>query len=112
MILTSFWGNLRNVNREQVVSVSRYCRFWNGDSEPNFFPSQKLLFDFKDGKINEKIYTYHFKWYLWDNLNVHEMFKKYDGKILMCYEKTGFCHRHILAEWFKHFGYECRELED
>lgn len=110
MIYTSYWGNLKNVDQSKVIAVSRYNKFWKGDVESKLFPSVQLLTDYKAGKIDEKIYTYFFKWYLWDNLNVNELKTRCEGKILMCYEKSGFCHRHIISEWFNHFGIMCVEL--
>jgi hypothetical protein len=30
---------------------------------------------------------------------------------LVCYEKpTDFCHRHLVATWLRHHGYECKEF--
>ena len=44
-------------------------------------------------------------------LDVKEYAKKYQNKVLLCFEKTGdFCHRHIVAEWFNNNGFECKEL--
>ena len=36
-----------------------------------------------------------------------------DGDIaLVCYEKaTDFCHRHLVAEWLRDSGYECKEFD-
>lgn len=32
---------------------------------------------------------------------------------LICYEKPGeFCHRHLVSEWFRKYGIECREWEE
>jgi uncharacterized protein (DUF488 family) len=34
-----------------------------------------------------------------------------EGKVLLCYEKSGdFCHRHLVAEWLRRYGYEVKEL--
>ena len=29
--------------------------------------------------------------------------------VLVCFEKDGFCHRHLIAEWFNSHGIECKE---
>lgn len=108
MIWTSYWGKLNTLPKDKVVSISRYTKFWNGERCAELMPSAALLKAYRDGLIDEKVYTYHFKWYLW-KLDVHDLHRRLDGKILTCYEKHGFCHRHIVAEWFRHFGYECEE---
>ena len=41
-----------------------------------------------------------------------ELAKELDNKILLCYEPKGeFCHRHIVAQWFKEHGVMCSEWE-
>ena len=33
--------------------------------------------------------------------------------VLICYEKSGeFCHRHLVAEWLRNHGVECKEWEE
>ena len=45
-------------------------------------------------------------------LDPHEVYKYLDNKILLCYERPeDFCHRHIIANWFKAYGHECKELD-
>lgn len=109
MIYTSYFGNLPNLDKSAVVNVSRWNKFWKGNDCEELKPSTKMLIDFKNGKIGVKEYTYFFKWYLAE-LDVNELAHRLDGKILCCYEKTGFCHRHIISEWFNHFGFACREF--
>ncbi len=45
-------------------------------------------------------------------LDVNELAKKCDGKILCCFErdlKKDHCHRELLKEWFIKNGYKCEE---
>lgn len=109
MIYTSYWGNLKNVDPAKVVSVSRYTNFWHGAKCSKLFPSAQLLRDYKLGKITQREYEITYKNYLL-TLDVHSAYRALDGKILMCYERVGFCHRHFIAQWFRHFGYSCEEL--
>lgn len=109
MIYTSYWSNLKNLDKNLVVNISRWNKFWTGKNCDELKPSVKMLIDFKEGKIGVKEYTYFFKWYLTE-LDVKELAARLDGKILCCYEKSGFCHRHIVSEWFNHFGFQCMEL--
>ena len=109
MIYTSYWGNLKNLDKSAVVNISRWNRFWRGEQCDLLKPNARMLIDYKNGKIGIPEYTYYFKWYLW-SLDVKALSEQLDGKILCCFEPTGFCHRHIVAEWFNHFGIDCQEI--
>lgn len=112
MIYTSYWGNLKKLTeifgKENIISVSRWCRFWNGKRCSKLFPSVELLKGFKKGEITEKEYTTIFNEYL-ETLNVDNCYKVLNGCVLVCYEKEGFCHRHLIREWLNRNGYECEE---
>lgn len=44
-------------------------------------------------------------------LDPHNVAAMLDGKVLLCWEKSGqFCHRYIVAEWLREHGYKCEEL--
>ena len=32
--------------------------------------------------------------------------------VLVCFEKEGFCHRHIISKWFRENGIECEEWNE
>lgn len=113
MIYTSYWGNLKNLvrtfGRENVVSVSRWTSFWRGKKCSLLFPSEELLKGFKSGRIDEEEYEEIYMKYL-DTLNVDNCYKVFNGCVFVCYEKVGFCHRHLIAKWLKKYGYECEEV--
>lgn len=82
-----------------------------------FSPYQKTLLDYKKTE-DWDTYVIRFK----EQMNSDETMKKYlnylldklqQGKdyALICYEKDyTYCHRSLLAEWFKDKDIECKEL--
>ena len=36
-----------------------------------------------------------------DKANFKDMLGSVENPILLCYEKEGFCHRHIVADWIE-----------
>lgn len=57
------------------------------------------------GKVDEeeniKYYIEEYYKQVLAELEPEEIYKKLDDSVLLCYEDTGFCHRHIVAEWFQ-----------
>lgn len=112
MIYTSYWGNLkeliRDFGKDKIIGVSRFCSFWKGKKCSMLFPSEELLKGYKSGKISEKEYEKIYMDYL-DSLNVDNCYKVFNGCVFVCYEKSGFCHRHIISKWLRKNGYDCVE---
>lgn len=112
MIYTSYWGNLKNLvkkfGKENIICVSRWTKFWNGKKCSMLFPSEELLKGYKSGKISKEEYKKIYMSYL-DSLNVDNCYKVFNGCCFVCYEKEGFCHRHIISEWLRKNGYDCVE---
>lgn len=110
MIYTSYFSS-RKWELTKGVSIARYVKFWQGKTYPSLFPSQKLLSDYKNGLIDEKEYERRYVSETLSKLNPKEVYEALDGKVLLCYEKTGdFCHRHIVAKWLNDNGFKCEEL--
>lgn len=112
MIYTSYWGNLKELVRvfgkKKIISVSRWTKFWNWKRCSQLFPSEELLVGFKNGKISEKEYEKIYMDYL-ETLNVDNCYKVFNGCVFVCYEKVGFCHRHLICKWLRNHGYDCGE---
>lgn len=68
------------------------------------------------GKVNveenTKFYISNYYNKVLSALNPHEIAEELgENVVLLCYEKSSdFCHRHIIAEWFKLYGIETKEL--
>ena len=57
------------------------------------------------------MYFNYYKYETLDKLDPHKVAVDLEGKTLLCYEKSeDFCHRHIVAAWLRHYGYEVEEL--
>lgn len=114
MIYTSYWGKLKQLvkqfGKDNIICVSRYQRYWNGKRCSLLYPSKELLDGYKKGLVSEEEYTKIFRKYL-DTLDVDNCYKIFDGCIFVCYEKSGFCHRHIISQWLRENGYQCWEYE-
>ena len=70
---------------------------------PQLFPSDKILWDYKKGKIDDMEYTSKYLDQL-NELGVDRIIKMIqifgDNVVLLCWESPEkFCHRHILADY-------------
>ena len=70
---------------------------------PQLFPSDKILWDYKKGKIDEMEYTSKYLNQL-NELGADRIIKMIqifgDNVVLLCWESPEkFCHRHILADY-------------
>lgn len=107
MIYTSYFAKYKG---DKGVNISRYNKFWSGASYPTLAPDAELLTLYKMGRVSIEEYTNIYNQQL-RKLDVHKVYADLNGKVLLCYEKNGdFCHRHLIADWFKKYGYECEEL--
>ena len=70
---------------------------------PQLFPSDKILWDHKKGKIDDMEYTSKYLAQL-DDIGIDRIIKTIqifgDDVVLLCWESPEkFCHRHILADY-------------
>ena len=117
MIYTSYFAS-KKYNKDQGISISRYNKFWQGERYQALYPSVDLLAWWK-GLSPElqkhesyiQLYFTKYKMETLDKLDPHKVATELEGKVLLCYEKSvDFCHRHIVAAWLRHYGYEVEEL--
>jgi uncharacterized protein (DUF488 family) len=112
---TSYFSKLNRIS--YPISISRFSPFYyRGKEYLTLAPSVELLTKYKNQLITEKDYTLEFNKYL-NNLNVEkiyiDLFNIFTSNdfTLLCYEKPKeFCHRHLVADWFKKHGYTIEEL--
>lgn len=117
MIYTSYFSS-KKYNREAGVSIARYNKFWQGSVCLDLAPSPELLAwwkslseDLQKEEYYQQIYFTHYKMETLDKLNPKLVGDMLQNKVLLCYEKSSdFCHRHIVAAWLRHYGYEAEEL--
>lgn len=120
MIYTSYFSKLKKLaaDSKDCVAITLGGSFWQGDFCPELAPTNRILAWWKslskEEQLNPKNQVIYEKLYRRDvlsHLDVHQMYNNLNDKILLCFEKTGaFCHRHIVAKWFKENGYEAEEI--
>lgn len=117
MLYTSYFSSKKYI-KEQGISISRWNKFWQGESYPDLFPSQTLLSWWKsltkEEQESEECQHSYFEAYKEETLfklDPNKVAADLENKVLLCYEKSeAFCHRHIVAAWLRHWGYEVEEL--
>ncbi len=62
-------------------------------------PGWNLLNLWKQGKITEDEYTEIYKRDILSKLDINKVRKDLKGKVLLCWEPSGFCHRFIACDW-------------
>ena len=106
-IKTSYYANRWSYKGYVRVGISRYAPQGSCDLRlMDFAPSARTLFDYKEGRIDEKEYEREYLNdldRLYENKRMDELvdkLKKYEKVVLLCYEGKGkFCHRHILGKY-------------
>ncbi len=120
MIKTSYFAKIKQLNIpvDDCVAITLGAAFWKGEKETNLAPTKELLNWWKslskEEQLSKEFQSKYKKEYVktvLNKLNPKEIYKKYNNKIFLCFEKTGdFCHRHIVSSWLKYHGFECEEL--
>lgn len=122
MIYTSYFAQLKNLPSNIIpISICGKAPDWyTGLQYKKLAPKYDFFQEWKKNHDND-YYIRCYKEQVLDKLNasevVWEMCEKatngqfYDPDIcLLCYEKPNvFCHRHLVADWLKKYGYEVRE---
>lgn len=118
MLYTSYFANVDRLPREMVkISISRRPpRGWRGWSLKSLAPSESLLSEWHR-MHDEDSYIERYEREVLRNKDVDLLIRNLRDKFgdadicFLCYEKTGFCHRHLVATWLRAFGYDCREWQ-
>lgn len=132
MIYTTYFSQLKNLPRNMTwVSICRTVpRWYRGRRCKLFMPSFHFFMNWRNTHDAES-YTRQYKAGVLDQTNIDEAigvlsryipryaYQNLDGPInksqnwhiaLVCYEKpSDFCHRHLVAQWLRDNGVECKE---
>lgn len=117
MIYTSYFAKLKSIPSNIVpVSICAKAPDWyNGIQYKKLAPKYDFFMEWKKNQDND-YYIKHFQEEVLDQLRtkdvIDELFHLSQNKsvVLLCYEKpTDFCHRHLVANWFKMSRIECNE---
>lgn len=121
MIFTSYYGNVKNIlsdgfDRGQLIRISLCpCNgFRDLASEEKFFVNRNDFIDYKNNIISWKEYCLKYYNHLYDLEWVfyqYQLLKKYNNKVLLCFEKDYHqCHRGLLIKFLNWwYGYKVIE---
>ena len=105
---TSYFGNIDNIDETEQISIS--SRNPNGYKGGKYFPlapHPSFLVPYLKGRTTKEQYTESYKTLILDVLDPEEVYKHLlviggENACLLCYEQPGeFCHRRLVADWFK-----------
>ena len=117
MIYTTYFAQLRNLPPDIVpISICGKVPDWyKGIQYKKLAPKYGFFMKWKQDHDND-YYIEHFQEEVLDQLDISDvlinLYSLSDDKniALVCYEKpTDFCHRHLVAKWFKENRVECEE---
>lgn len=109
---TSYYSKYKGLN---AVSISlstpqwyQKCRQYN-----KLAPSWELLNKYKKDK-DEVYYTEHYYKDVLDKLDPKQVYEELgEDAVLLCWEKSGFCHRFLVARWLEiELGIEITEYSN
>ena len=111
MIYTSYFAS-KKFDINQAISIARKTpKYINIPVYLDLAPQFDLVTDYKKDHDQSR-YVLRYSIEVLSKLDPQKVLKDLDGKILLCYEKSGdFCHRHIVAKWLNIYtGVEVKEL--
>lgn len=109
MIYTWYYAKLKDYEKAGLTPIAI------SGGVPDFFPKEYRWWKFlaptwdifskwKSGEINEFGYAERYLPEILGKIDkdkFKEMLLSIENPILLCYEKNGFCHRHIVADWIE-----------
>lgn len=133
MIYTSYFAKLRKIP-EHIIPISICAKppiGYKGARYTRIAPSFDILMEYKESG-DAGAYTMKYQEKILASLNAKDVVSELDRilldetlsialsdtsktpkMVLVCFEKSSdFCHRHIVAEWLRANGYECKEWEE
>jgi uncharacterized protein YeaO (DUF488 family) len=118
MIYTSYFANYRKFpeNYTPVSIAAKPPEEYKGLQYKVLAPPYKVFMEYKNDWDEEK-YTKNYKEQVLDKLKqpivVKELIElaQSNNIVLLCYEGKGkFCHRTLVMEWLREYGYDVNEL--
>lgn len=117
MIFTGFYANIPLYLKHNLtlISISGRCpEGFTGLWWKFFAPTWDIFNSWKKGYLTNVQYTNRFYEEVLKKLDVYmvkEKLNMVDNPILLCYEKEGFCHRYIVADWLNYYNFEVEEFK-
>ena len=119
MIYTTYFGRVKDLPKDivPIAICGKSPNWWTGPEYKKLAPKYAFFSKWEETHDNE-YYIIRFFLDVLMQLNVQDVVTDLikiakDKKIaLVCYEKPmDFCHRHIVREWLKSYGYETEEYQ-
>ena len=117
MIYTGYYSNIQFYMDQGLTPISisgKPPEGYKGLWWKHLAPSWSIFSQWKNGIIDDNQYTQRFFNEILSNLNVQDIvydLQRIENPILLCYEKTGFCHRHLIKDWLNVSGIDCEEYK-
>lgn len=123
MIYTSYFGKIKDFpSNFEPICIARWKPKWyHGKALLSLAPSDQLLRWWRavdKNALNWNKYRMIFEDEVLLGHNPHsieKMIKQAAGDkipVLVCFEKGGYCHRHLIAAWLRKNGIKCEEWKN
>ena len=123
MIYTSYFGKMKEFPKNfEPICIARWKPKWyHGKALLSLAPSDQLLRWWRaadKNALNWNKYKMIFEDEVLLGRNPHsieKMIKQAAGDkipVLVCFEKGGYCHRHLIAAWLRKNGIKCEEWKN
>lgn len=133
MIYTSYFSNMRHIPSGIIpISIARFNpRWYTGLEYKKLAPPIRMVNWYKgssycvESKAAQEIYEFEYTREVLNKLDVVTVvseigfvagfndknwcMEKNSIVVLLCYEKSSFCHRHIVAKWLGEYGINIEE---
>ena len=123
MFYTSYFAKMKSIPEGMIpISICAKAPDWyNGLQYKRLAPTYDTLMRYKSNGDTEE-FERDYKSQVLSKLNIDDVVEelvdlvydvdtRFNSICLLCFEKSGdFCHRHLVAEELKKYGYDCEEL--
>jgi len=105
----SYWTHMTD---PRTVSIAwKAPGFYKGPTYAKLAPPKDLVLAYKEGSMPEEVYEAIYRGEVLSKLTPAIIEADLlDESILLCWERSGFCHRHIVAAWLVENGIEAEEV--
>jgi len=104
-----FWTHM---TAPQTVSIAwKSPGFYKGPSYAKLAPPRELYFAYRNKEMPWEVYEAIYSGEVLSKLTPDIIQADLlDGTVLLCWERNGNCHRHIVSTWLNENGIECAEV--
>lgn len=107
--------NKKDAENLNIISIAGKTPEWfTGKEYKKLAPKYEWWIQWKNEKLSKEWYKEKYYETVLNKLNPREVYDELgEDAILVCWEKEGFCHRHLVAEWLNlSLGVIVKEIDD